>query len=277
MSNWGPRSEKYTSKTVSNAFQWALLLTRVAPRAYLKASRSSSGMWRTASVASRFSVRETGSPAARSSEMNPARRSSTLALVGRSGALGDGELLGRLLDVGAVLEQDVQRVAGLLGSDRVCPEEHQGPGPVQRLGHRRMLLELETAKRAHDAHDLVRQMVGDLRHPGQHDRLLPVELRVVDVQVQAPTLEGLGQLAGVVRREEHQGQLGGGHRSQLGDRDLVVGQDLEQQGLGLHLDPVDLVDEQHDRFGGADGLEQGPGEKKVLAEDVLLQLAPRPA
>src|SRR5256885_9893065 len=123
MSNSGPRSEKYTSKTVSNAFQWALLFTSVAPKAYLKASRSSSGMWRTASVASRFSVNETGSPADRSSEMNPARRSSTLALVGRSGALGDGELLGRLLDVGAVLEQDVQRVAGLLGSDRRS-EEH---------------------------------------------------------------------------------------------------------------------------------------------------------
>src|SRR5947209_19631914 len=133
MSYWGPRSEKYTSKTVSNAFQCELLFTRVAPRAYLKASRSSSGMWRTASVASRFSVSETGSPAARSSEMNPARRSSTVAGAGRSGALGDRELLGRLLDVGAVLEQDVQRVAGLLGSDRVGPEQHQGPGPVERL------------------------------------------------------------------------------------------------------------------------------------------------
>src|SRR5437879_2165685 len=142
MSYWGPRSEKYTSKTVSNAFQCELLFTRVAPRAYLKASRSSSGMWRTASVASRFSVSETGSPAARSSEMNPARRSSTSR---GSGALGDRELLGRLLDVGAVLEQDVERVPGLLGADRLGPEEHEGPGPVQRLGHRWVLLELEAA------------------------------------------------------------------------------------------------------------------------------------
>ncbi len=62
-----PRSEKYTSKTVSKAFQWALFFTRVAARAYLNASRSSSGMCCTASMASRFSVRLTGRPAARSS------------------------------------------------------------------------------------------------------------------------------------------------------------------------------------------------------------------
>jgi hypothetical protein len=72
----GPRIEKYTSKTVSNAFQWALLFTRVAANAYLKASRSSRGMCLTASMASRFSVRLTGSPADRSSWMNPVRRSS---------------------------------------------------------------------------------------------------------------------------------------------------------------------------------------------------------
>ena len=52
-----PRSEKYTSNTVSNARQWALFFTSVAASAYLNASRSSIGMWVTASMASRFSVR----------------------------------------------------------------------------------------------------------------------------------------------------------------------------------------------------------------------------
>ncbi len=76
MLNSEPRREKYTSKIVSNAFQWAWFLTSVAARAYLNASRSSSGMCRTASIASRFSVSDTGSPAARSSWMKPAIRSS---------------------------------------------------------------------------------------------------------------------------------------------------------------------------------------------------------
>ena len=74
----GPRNEKYTSKTVSNERQWALFLTIVAPNAYLNASRSSRGMCRTASMASRFSVSETGSPALRSSWTNPESRSITL-------------------------------------------------------------------------------------------------------------------------------------------------------------------------------------------------------
>src|SRR5947207_2865630 len=83
-----------------------------------------------------------------------------------------------------------------------------------------------------------------------------------------PALQGLGQLTRVVGGEEHQRDLAGGDRSQLGNGDLVVGQDLEQQGLGLYLDPVDLVDEQHDGIVGADGLEEGPGEEELLCEDV---------
>ena len=67
----GPRRLKYTSNTVSNARQWELFLISVAPRAYLNASRSSIGMCCTASMASRFSVRLTGSPALRSSTTKP--------------------------------------------------------------------------------------------------------------------------------------------------------------------------------------------------------------
>ena len=68
-------SEKYTSNTVSKARQCELFFTSVAASAYLNASRSSSGMCWTASMASRFSVRLTGSPASRSSWMNPASSS----------------------------------------------------------------------------------------------------------------------------------------------------------------------------------------------------------
>src|SRR5579859_2482353 len=173
MLNWLPCNEKYTSKMVSNAFQCALFLTSVAARAYLNASRSSSGMCCTASIASRFSVRLTGSPAERSSWMNPARTSSipparwapaapTLMAPRASGrtplhpgrhrrlaarSLGHraGELLARLGDVGLVLQQDVQRLFGLLGVDAVDAEQDQRAGPVERLRYRRVLLELEAA------------------------------------------------------------------------------------------------------------------------------------
>ena len=92
------------------------------------------------------------------------------------------------------------------------------------------------------------------------------------MQVQAAPLEGLGQLAGVVRGEEDERDLGGPDRPQLGDGHLVLGEDLEQERLGLELDAVDLVEQQHHRLGRADGLEQGSGEQELLREDVLLQL-----
>src|ERR1700736_3136337 len=139
---------------VSKAFQWELFLTSVAARAYLNASRSSRGMCWTASIASRFSVRLTGSPADRSSWMKPASTSSmppawppawppaaaTLmpsspslaAPTGRGGStcgaapsLGHraGQLLGRLGDIGLVLEEDVQCLFGLLGVDTVDAQQ----------------------------------------------------------------------------------------------------------------------------------------------------------
>jgi hypothetical protein len=91
------------------------------------------------------------------------------------------------------------------------------------------------------------------------------------VQEQAAPLERLAELTGVVRREEDQRDLLGLDRAQLRDGDLVVGEDLEQEGLGLDLDAVDLVDEEHDRVLRRDRLEQRPGEEEVVAEDVGLE------
>ena len=130
------------------------------------------------------------------------------------------------------------------------------------------------ADRAHDAHDLVGQVLRDVGHPGEDDLLLALEVGIVDVQVEAATLQRLGQLTGVVRREEDERDLRGVDGAELGDRHLVVGEDLEQQRLGLDLDAVDLVDEEDDGSVGADGLEQRTGQQEVLAEDVLLDVAP---
>ena len=138
------------------------------------------------------------------------------------------------------------------------PSSRRVRAQSMRLGDGRRLLQLELPDRAHDARHLVGERVGDVRHLGEDDLLLALELGVVDVQEEAPALEGLGQLAGVVRREEHERDLLGLDRAELGDRHLVVGEDLEEQGLGLHLHAVDLVDEEHDWFLGRDGLEQGP-------------------
>ena len=94
------------------------------------------------------------------------------------------------------------------------------------------------------------------------------------MEVQAAPLQRLGQLTGVVRREEHERDLRGRDRAEFGDRHLVVGEDLEQQRLGLDLDTVDLVDEEDDRVGGGDRLEQRAGQEELVGEDVVLDLRP---
>src|SRR3954447_2857729 len=286
-----PRSEKYTSNTVSNARQWVLFFTSVAANAYLNASRSNSGMCRTACIASRFSVRLTGNPASRSSWMKPASNerigspiSGATASPGSSATGGRAallplrpfglELLDRLGDVGLVLEQDVDRRRGVLGVDVLHAEEHEGAGPVERLRHRWCLLELELTDRTDDAGDLVGEVLGDVGNLREDDLLLALEVEVLDVEVEATPLERLGQLTRVVGREEHERDLRRRHRAELGHRDLVVGQHLEQQRLGLHLDAVDLVDQQHNRVVAADRLEKRPGQQELLTEDVFFDVEP---
>ena len=66
------------------------------------------------------------------------------------------------------------------------------------------------------------------------------------------------------------GQLGGAHRSQLGDRDLEVGEDLQQVGLEGLVGPVEFVDQEDrgDSIGRIEGGEQGATDEEVLGEDV---------
>ena len=60
-------------------------------------------------------------------------------------------------------------------------------------------------------------------------------------------------------------------RADLGDRDLEVGQDLEQVGLELLVGPVDLVDEQdrRDAVRRLERLEQRPADEEIGPEDVV--------
>ena len=60
-------------------------------------------------------------------------------------------------------------------------------------------------------------------------------------------------------------------RADLRDRDLEVGQDLEQVRLELLVGPVDLVDEQdrRDAVGRLERLEERPADQELGAEDVV--------
>ena len=77
------------------------------------------------------------------------------------------------------------------------------------------------------------------------------------------------QLAGAVGGEHDQRRRLGRDRADLGDGDLEVGQQLEQERLELVVGPVDLVDEQHRPVAGPDRLEQRPLEQELRAEQLV--------
>src|SRR5262245_61405112 len=103
----------------------------------------------------------------------------------------DRELLGGLCDVCLVLQQDVQRLLRLLRVDGVDAEQDERARPIEGLRDRRRLLELELPDRPHDARDLVGEVLTDLGDLGENDLLLSVEVRVVDMQVEATALQRL--------------------------------------------------------------------------------------
>ena len=107
-----------------------------------------------------------------------------------------------------------------------------------------------------------------------HDLELVLELGVVEPQVQAAALERLGQLTRVVRGQQHDWVRARLDAAELRDRDLEVGEHLQEHRLELLVGLVDLVDQQHHRLGGGDRAHQRPCEQELLAEDVLLHRLP---
>ena len=61
--------------------------------------------------------------------------------------------------------------------------------------------------------------------------------------------------------------------AQLGDRDLEIGEDLEEHRLELLVGLVDLVDQEDDGLGVGDRAQERAREEEVLGEDLGLRNA----
>ena len=173
-----------------------------------------------------------------------------------------------------MLDDDRQRRAEDVGVDVVGAEQQQRARPVDRLRDRGRLLEVELAHHVDDLDEPLRDLLGQLGRVQAHDLELVLGRGVVEPQVQAAALERLGQLARVVRGQQHDRMRARLDAAELGDRDLEVGEQLEQHRLELLVGLVDLVDQQHDRLGRGDRGHQRPLEQELLAEDVVLDRVP---
>ena len=107
--------------------------------------------------------------------------------------------------------------------------------------------QVRLAQAMDEADDLAGEPLGRLGDPGEDDLVLLLRRRVVDPVVEAAALERVVDLARPVRGEDDPRRRLGLDRADLRDRDLEVGQDLEQVRLELLVGPVDLVDQQDRR------------------------------
>ena len=93
--------------------------------------------------------------------------------------------------------------------------------------------------------------------------------------MQTAPLQRGRQVTGVVRGQNHIRRVFGRERADLGNRDLVLAQQFQQHRLQGLVGPVDLVDQQHDRFLGSHRLQQGArGQEPVGEEHALLRADP---
>src|SRR6185312_5599560 len=121
--------------------------------------------------------------------------------------LGDGQSGELRRDLGAIVLVLHEGPQGRLGGgvvERARAEEDQGARPVDRLGDRRRLLEIERPYLAREGRELRREARPDPRDPELEDRLLARGRRVVDEGVQTPPPQRVAHVARPVAREDEE-------------------------------------------------------------------------
>src|SRR5271155_1913802 len=168
----------------------------------------------------------------------------------------------------AGLEQrDQRRVNDLrLLAEIVDAEPGERRRPVERLGHARDLLQVFLAQEPDHAGDLNGEIGVEARLAGEQNRRLAIDVGKIEIVVEAAAAQRVGEFAGCVRGQDHARDRERPYDAELGNRDLEVRQQLEQERLEFLVGAVDLVDQQHRRRLAPDGAEQRPLEQVILGE-----------
>src|SRR4029077_15085494 len=117
----------------------------------------------------------------------------------------------------------------------------------------------------------------ELRNLQRDDLRLLLRAGEVDIEMEAPADERLGELARPVRREHDGRSVARRDRAELRHAHLEVAQDLEQERLELRIGLVDLVDQEDDAPGRDDRAQQRTLEQELAREDVARDVLPAAA
>ena len=127
-------------------------------------------------------------------------------------------------------------------------KQGRGLGPFDGLGNARRLGERFGAQPADGGDHGLRRRLGDAACPHHHDLRLARGIGIVDPVIDAAPPQRFVQLARAVRRQDHDRPVGRADRAALRDRDLEVGQELQQKRLELVVGAVDLIDQEGHAF-----------------------------
>src|SRR5947207_7921514 len=160
--------KKKRSKTSSKTLRSSWLLASVAASASRKSSWEVQLISPSTAKASRSSEVPTATPSRRSSSPNSKRRAGSVSGdIGRRAQL-EADALGDDVHVGAVLDDHRHRLREGLGVDLFDAQQQQRPRPVDRLGDRGRLLEVQRAHHSHHLDELARdrlRQLGTVRPP----------------------------------------------------------------------------------------------------------------
>src|SRR5262245_37156889 len=131
------------------------------------------------------------------------------------------------LQILLVLDQDAERLVDDRWLELGAVERDEGCHPVERLRDAGLLVKLRRPQLLDERRRLFGEPARRVRHLRGHDPQLFLEVRQVDPEIEAAPFQRVVQLARAVGRENDDRRRRGANRTQLGDRDLVVGEELE--------------------------------------------------
>ena len=120
------------------------------------------------------------------------------------------------------------------------------------------------------AGDLRGERGGDAWRSREDDRRFALDVGKIDIVIEAAPPQRVGELARVVRGQYDARDRHRRDRAEFGDRDLIVGEELEQERLEFLVGAVDLVDQQHRRLGAPDRRQKRAFEQVLFGKDLLL-------
>ncbi len=96
-----------------------------------------------------------------------------------------------------------------------------------------------------EADHLLAQRLRYAGHAAFDDALFQPLLGEADVKMQATPLQRVAEVTLAVRGQDHRRRRDGRDGAELGNRDLEIAEDFQQQRFELGVRFVDLVDQQH--------------------------------